>query len=715
MSTRPLKSAIVGAGYISDYHLSAIARSANAELVAICDLRVKAAEKLASAYPQAKVYADINEMLDQEKPDVVHILTQPDSHFALASMAIKQGCHVVVEKPVTVNAEEARALAKLADEHRVSVTVNHNFLFSRPFLQLKDILDKGALGPIKSVRVVWRKVLAPVNFGPWNLWMLREPGNILFETGSHSISELLSALGGTPELTRVDPRRPKTLPSGSTFFQRWSITGKLNDIIVNIETAFDEGYEQHYVEVEGMFGVAKADIENDAFTIDQNTGSAYDLERLRINGREGLRRVHHGLRTYLAYAGSKLIKSWKGGPYDFSMLSGIEGCYQNILGTAQNRENSLAFATEIADFAEAIVDFMPTEARESRSAPLPKPRVVEQSTLDAEVLIIGATGFIGKHLLIAMTNAGKKVRALVRNPSGLIGIEPADNCEIVVGDFRDDTVIDDALTGINTVIHLAVAHGNSLQGYLDQDSTPTLAFAEKCLERNIERFIYSGTIDSLPLARAGRIRESDGVDDRIERRNNYAHSKAITEQKLTALHTEKGFPLVIVRPAIVLGAGGPCMHVGIANWQGMGRCTYWGNGRNTLPIVLVDDIVSGIIQCVEAEGIEGRIYNLSAEPCISARDYVKEIEKELDCTISTSTSFAFGHFLGDAFKWLIKIIAKHPDKSRVPSIHDWKCREQHASFDTTAAKNDLGWEPENNRDTIIEKGVREPARRLLKD
>ena len=51
-------------------------------------------------------------MLEEVKPQVVHILTQPDSHFALASMAIKAGAHVVVEKPVTANAQEARDLVE---------------------------------------------------------------------------------------------------------------------------------------------------------------------------------------------------------------------------------------------------------------------------------------------------------------------------------------------------------------------------------------------------------------------------------------------------------------------------------------------------------------------------------------------------------------------------------------------------------------------------
>ena len=179
------------------------------------------------------------------------------------------------------------------------------------------------------------------------------------------------------------------------------------------------------------------------------------------------------------------------------------------------------------------------------------------------------------------------------------------------------------------------------------------------------------------------------------------------------MHRDENFPVVIIRPAIVLGAGGPVNHVGVANWFGLGRCAYWGKGDNFIPAVLVDDVVNGLIAAIDAVGIEGKTYNLSAEPCISARDYVAEVEKVLGSRIMAVPSSALGHYLGDMFKWVIKVLARHPDKSRIPSLHDWRCREQRASFDTSAAQADLGWQPENDRETIIEKGVREPTRLYL--
>jgi predicted dehydrogenase/nucleoside-diphosphate-sugar epimerase len=713
MMETPLRAGIVGAGYISDFHLRAIGRQSNAELIAICDLNEAAARRLGESCPAARIYSDLDAMLDECDLDVVHVLTQPDSHFRLARTVIEAGCHAVIEKPVTVDSAQAEELAALAQERGVSVAVNHNFVFSRPFNELKAVLEKGELGPLKSVRVVWKKKLAQLGAGPWGLWMLAAPGNILFETGSHSISELLSVIDEIPVISFADARLPKVLPSGSVFYRRWRVAAEAGPVSVVIETAFDQGYEQHLVEVEGMFGVARADIENDVFTIYQPTGRVYDAERLHVNLGVGIAHIRQAARTFGSYVASKFTKSAGGEPYQASMFNGIASCYDELLGRAERRESSLGFAIDVARSAEAILARVPEDLLSARGEQALVPATVAEPKLDARILVVGASGFIGKRLLAALQRESRKVRAIVRNASSLAGLELSDACEVMVGDYRNEAVMDRALEGIEVVIHLAVSHYNSLDGYMRGDSEPTVEFAKRCQQQSIKRFIYLGTIDSLDLATPRTLKESDGVDARIARRNNYAKSKARTEAALRHLAKDEGFPLVIIRPAIVLGAGGPIDHVGVANWFGLGRCAYWGNGENLLPTVLVDDVVDGIVSAIDAEGIEGRSYNLSSDPCLSARDYVAEFEKVLGAKVSAGASSALGYYLGDMLKWVVKVLARHPDRTRIPSLHDWKCRQQLASFDTTSAREDLGWNPAGDRDLIIEKGIREPALEFL--
>ena len=714
MTDKVLRVGIVGAGFIATYHASAIDRQANTELVAICDMSEPAAKSLASGFPGASVYLDLAKMLAEAKLDVVHILTQPDSHFALTRMVLEAGCHAIVEKPVTANAKDAVALESLAKEKGLSIAVNHNFVFSRPFNRLKAILAAGELGPLKSVRMVWKKTLPPINFGPWNLWMLREPGNILFETGSHTISELL-AICEDPVLVSVEPKNPKTLPSGVVFYRRWDIRAQAGNVAIQIDTAFDMGYEQHFVEVEGMFGVVRADIENDVLIADQPTGRAYDAERFHLNYKLGKARVKQAIATFGSYAISKLSKSATGNPYETSMLNGISNCYDQIgQSESKRQEASIGYAIKVARFAENIQGMMPALAQDTKNNKNTLPTTVDEPQIQAKVLIIGASGFIGKRLLIALQKRGDSVRALVRNASNLVGVELGANCEVLVGDYRDQDVMKKALRDVEVVFHLAVAHSNSLKGYIKSDAEPTRRLVEMCQENNIRRFIYTGTIDSLYLGPgAGQLKESDGVDKKIKRRNNYAHSKAISERYLNDLHTSEGFPVVIIRPAIVLGAGGPVNHVGVAEWFGLGRCSYWGKGENRLPLILVDDVVSSLISAIDAVGIEGNTYNLSAKPCLTSKDYIAEVERVLGTSIKVGHTSAFRRYLGDMIKWGIKLVARHPDASRIPSVRDWKCRQQHAAFDTSRAEADLGFEPQNDRDVIVEEGIHAPARLFL--
>ena len=712
MVSTNLRTGILGAGFISEYHVQAISKQPKVQLIGVCDLNEPAAQRLASTYPGAQAYNDLDKMLAEANLDVVHILTQPDNHFVLAKKIIAAGCHCIIEKPVTINSKEAESLSKLAKEKNISIAVNHNFVFSRPFNELRAMLDQGTLGPLKSIRVVWKKILPQTTFGPWNLWMLRAPENILFETGSHSLSELL-AIVNTPKIINVDARMPKVLPSGSTFYRRWNISASDESTRIQIDTAFDQGYEQHFIEVEGMFGVALADIENDVFSADIPTGRLYDPERFHVNFRGGVSRVRQAFRTYGSYLASKFISSPTGAPYETSMLNGIENCYKEISGGSDRRESSLAYAISIAKTAEAIQAKMPTLLASKKSA-IKIPEAVAEPKLKATVLVIGASGFIGKRLLLALQNKGVKIRVLVRNVSSLVGLEIKDNCEIMMGDFRDQKIVDKALKDIKVVYNLAVAHSNSLDGYIKSDIEPTKKLIELCKEHNIERFIYTGTIDSLYLGPdAGKIKESDGLDSQIEKRNNYAHSKAMSEVYLNKLYQDEKFPVVIIRPAIVLGTGGSVAHPGVANWFGLGKCSFWGDGKNNLPLVLVDDIVDGLIRAMETQGIEGNTYNLSAESCLSAQDYVAEVEKVLGSKINKESSSYLTHYANDMTKWVLKVIARHPDAKRRPSTRDWRCREQHGSFDITAAQEDLGWKPTNDRETIVEKGIREPTRLFL--
>src|SRR5207302_802546 len=164
------------------------------------------------------------------------------------------------------------------------------------------------------------------------------------------------------------------------------------------------------------------------------------------------------------------------------------------------------------------------------------------------------------------------------------------------------------------------------------------------------------------------------------RRKPYSRAKAEAERRLMELYAERGLPVVILRPGIVVGVGSSPFHWGVAWWPGPAVCRLWGRGENPLPLVLVDDVARALARAAEVEGIEGESFNLVAETDITARDYVAALASATETWIDVRPRTALRYYLTDLAKHLVKVLVRHPGR-RLPSYRDWAARGQYARFD----------------------------------
>src|SRR5689334_6153060 len=111
-----LKAAIVGCGKIADAHAEAILRTGDCEIVGVCDREPLMARQLCQRFPIKTYFDDLSELLREARPDVVHITTPPASHFELARRCLEHGSHVYIEKPFTLDLEEAARLVTLVTD-----------------------------------------------------------------------------------------------------------------------------------------------------------------------------------------------------------------------------------------------------------------------------------------------------------------------------------------------------------------------------------------------------------------------------------------------------------------------------------------------------------------------------------------------------------------------------------------------------------------------
>jgi predicted dehydrogenase len=133
-----MKAALIGAGQIARQHLACLQGLPGVEIAAVCDLSPSVAEAAAERHQVGRWYTDYRKMLDEVRPNVVHVTTPPNSHYRLASDALNAGSHVIVEKPATVTFDELDGLLHRATERHLALVEDYNYLFNTPPREAKS-------------------------------------------------------------------------------------------------------------------------------------------------------------------------------------------------------------------------------------------------------------------------------------------------------------------------------------------------------------------------------------------------------------------------------------------------------------------------------------------------------------------------------------------------------------------------------------------------
>jgi len=195
-----LKVAIVGCGKIADSHAMQIRRIKDCEIVGVCDREPLMAKQLFERFPVKAYFTDLQEMLEKARPDVVHITTPAESHFNVAFYCLEHGCHVYVEKPFTLYADEAKQLLELAEKKNLKLTVGHNEQFSHVALRMRALVKTGYLGgpPVHMesyfVYDLGDPSYARALLGDKQHWVRRLPGKLLQNVVSHGIARIAEFL-----------------------------------------------------------------------------------------------------------------------------------------------------------------------------------------------------------------------------------------------------------------------------------------------------------------------------------------------------------------------------------------------------------------------------------------------------------------------------------------------------------------------------------------
>ena len=189
-----LRSAIVGCGGIAQVHAWALSEMPEAELIAFADVIPERAETMAGKYG-GRAYSSLDELLDHEKIDVLHICTPHYLHTPMARQAAELDINVFTEKPPVIDRQQWTEFKQLGDKVRVGICFQNRYNGSTR--ALKDLLSTGEPGKVLGSRgfVTWRRDAPYYTESGWRGALSTEGGGALINQAIHTLDLMAYFLG----------------------------------------------------------------------------------------------------------------------------------------------------------------------------------------------------------------------------------------------------------------------------------------------------------------------------------------------------------------------------------------------------------------------------------------------------------------------------------------------------------------------------------------
>lgn len=168
---------LIGYGYWGPNLARNVIQNSPFNLLYICDSDSSRLKAIKKTYPLVKTTPDYKEVIFDNNVDCVIVATNPKSHYEIAKLALKNNKHVLVEKPMATNMEHAIDLINIAEQKKLTLMVDHTFLYNGVVSTMKKIVDSGSLGSINYIDAT-----------RLNLGIFQNDVNVLWDLASHDLS-----------------------------------------------------------------------------------------------------------------------------------------------------------------------------------------------------------------------------------------------------------------------------------------------------------------------------------------------------------------------------------------------------------------------------------------------------------------------------------------------------------------------------------------------
>ncbi|MHA1988439.1 MAG: NAD-dependent epimerase/dehydratase family protein [Promethearchaeota archaeon] len=530
LTKKKLDVAVFGLGKMGVNHLRCIKNLDMVGSVSVADPKVSK-EKIAEfAEMDLKMFKNPEELLKSKSPDIVHIVTPPETHYELTKLAINNSAHVFVEKPFVQEHKEAENLFDLAGTKNVNLCAGHQLLFQRAVKSAGKFIDNiGEIVHIDSYfsfRMVRRSISRVdqlIDILPHPVYVLLHLLGINLEKHHYKNLELL--ISDTDVSGEV---RALFKYYGRTAFMNISLNCRPVD---------------SYLKVIGTHGTVYLDFVRD-IVIDQIGPGADAISAIIQPYKHSIQSVIRSSGSFINMAFHK-VKTYPG------LYELISEFYQNVLinnGSPITSESIKACVKVCEQISENLLEKHSLFENEAKQKLLELSKnYIKIDDQKGIILVTGGTGFLGQEVVKTLRNRGYRIRVICRNLPDYSRRVP--DVEYVKADLAEE-LSDNFFTQISLVIHCAAETSGGFEEHERNSIFATKNLIAHSKKAGIKKFIY---ISSIAVLKPGQflgkpLHENSSVDYNNMNRGPYVWGKAMAEEVVNESIRNNGIQFKILRP-----------------------------------------------------------------------------------------------------------------------------------------------------------------------
>ena len=315
-----------------------------------------------------------------------------------------------------------------------------------------------------------------------------------------------------------------------------------------------------------------------------------------------------------------------------------------------------------------------------------------------KILLTGATGFLGRHIIRKLAGEGVEIVALIRKTSPTKHLD-SHRVTFVQGNLRDRKSLQGVMKGVDAVVHAATSKGGPWPEFFADNVQGTEWLLEEAVQHKVKRFVF---ISSVAVYHHADVKDKAVLKENHPKEqspNHYARSKIEAEARVEKYYREKGLAITIIRPACIYGPGGFWYPSRLGFSAGKNYAVL-GSGSSVVPLSHVDSVADLIWRSIIREEAVGKSYNIVEDEPVTRAEFL-DLTREILYPGMKTVKFPYGlaRFIAWGLRTGLKMVGMNAPTRLAPSA--LRLFSISVFYDNTQAKQDLNWQPQPDvRQTI---------------